>query len=101
MTKIWYCPHCGYEVTARGKCHRCKDRLIASPLPELRPAADDDEVGYRLEDWTEQARGVLIGELIEAQILHRFEDDELVVSADDEAAVDDLVAEVATTYLVG
>ena len=21
MSKIWYCPNCGYEVTSRGRCH--------------------------------------------------------------------------------
>ncbi|MGH9058766.1 MAG: hypothetical protein ACRDZY_04510, partial [Acidimicrobiales bacterium] len=95
MSKIWFCPTCGYEVSSRGRCHQCKQRLIASPLPELEVGSEDDEVGYRLDDWTDAGRGRLIEELVDAQILHRFEDDELVVAADDEGRVDDLVAEVA------
>ena len=33
--KIWYCSNCGYEVTNRGRCHACKERLVASELPQL------------------------------------------------------------------
>jgi hypothetical protein len=95
MSKIWYCPNCGYEVGARGRCHLCRQRLVASRLPELETDDEDDEVGYRLDDWADRDRGRLIEWLNRDGILHRFEDDELVVAADDEARVDDLVAEVA------
>lgn len=95
MSRIWYCPTCGYEVTSRGRCHSCGERLVASELPEL--AADGgDEVGYRLDEWTDRDRGRLIEALNDGAILHRFEDDELVVAAEDEATVDDLVTEVTT-----
>jgi hypothetical protein len=53
---------------------------------------DDDEVGYRLDDWTDEDRGRLIVELNQLEVRHRFEDDELVVSAEDEARLDDLLA---------
>jgi hypothetical protein len=95
MTKIWYCANCGYEVSSRGRCHQCRQRLVASSLPELPAGEDDDEVGYRLDTWTDRERGRLIEQLNELEILHRFEEDELVVAAEDETRVDDLVAELA------
>jgi hypothetical protein len=95
VSKIWYCRNCGYEVTSRGRCHLCRERLVASALPELPAGDDDDEVGYRLEGWSDRERGRLIERLNVDEVLHRFEADELVVSAEDEARVDDLVAELA------
>ena len=95
MTRIWYCANCGYEVTSRGRCHLCHDKLVASELPELATGDDEDEVGYRLDGWSDRARGILIERLNDLALLHRFEDDELVVAAEDESPVDDLVAEVA------
>lgn len=93
--KIWYCATCGYEVESRGRCHRCRQKLVASPLPALEPAAaEDDEVGYRLEGWADRTRGRLIEALVAAGVRHRFEDDELVVGVDDEDRTDALVAEV-------
>jgi len=93
--KIWYCPNCGYEVTRRGRCHACKERLVPSALPQLETADEDEEVGYRLEDWGDRQRGRLIEHLNDSEILHRFEEDELVVSSEDEARVDDLLAELS------
>src|ERR1700722_9334280 len=95
MSRIWYCPNCGYEVGSRGRCHQCRERLIESPLPALAAGEDDDEVGYRLNGWSDRARGRLIEVLIEEGVLHRFEDDELVVTAADEERTDDLTAAVA------
>ncbi len=95
MSKIWYCPNCGYEVSARGRCHLCRQRLVASRLPELETEDEDDEVGYRLDDWSDRQRGRLIEWLNRDEIPHRFEDDELVVTAEDETRVDDLMAELA------
>lgn len=95
MSKIWYCATCGYEVRSRGRCHRCREKLALSPLPELEPAAEEDEVGYRLDDWSDERRGRLIEELFKHEVLHRFEDEELVIAVDDEERVDALVSEVA------
>ncbi|MDQ2726342.1 MAG: hypothetical protein M3Y91_00380 [Actinomycetota bacterium] len=92
MTKVWYCSTCGYEVEFRGRCHQCGQRLEQSPMPELEPGAEEDELGYRLDDWADDARGRMIVELIDATIAHRFEDDELVVDVGDEEQVDLLVA---------
>lgn len=95
-TKIWYCVNCGYETDHRGRCHRCRARLDASPLAELEPGDEEDEVGYRVEEWADADRGRLIVALIRANVAHRFEDDELVVDAEDEDKVDDLLAELRT-----
>jgi hypothetical protein len=89
--KVWYCENCGYEVNSRGRCHSCGARLIASPLPELESGPDDDEVGYRLDLWDDRTRARLIEALILAGVLHRFEEEELVILAVDEAEVDRLV----------
>jgi len=89
--KVWYCENCGYEVNGRGRCHSCGARLIASTLPELESGPDDDEVGYRLDLWDDRTRARLIESLILAGVLHRFEEEELVILAVDEAQVDRLV----------
>ena len=67
---------------------------MASPLPELESGPDDDEVGYRLDMWDDPTRARLIQALITAGVLHRFEEEELVILAVDEAEVDQLVARV-------
>jgi plasmid stabilization system protein ParE len=93
-TKVWYCANCGYEVNGRGRCHSCGERLVASSLPELESGPDDDEVGYRLDMWDDPTRARLIEALINAGVRHRFEEEELVILAVDEAEVDQLVARV-------
>jgi hypothetical protein len=95
MAQVWYCTHCGYEVNRGGKCHNCKDPLTASPLNELAEGEVDDELGYRLNDWEDEDRGQLIEALVETGIRHRFEGDELVVSAQDEVQVDRLMSDVS------
>ena len=91
MAEIWYCVRCGYEVHKRGKCHNCKEPLVASPLKELAEGEVPDEVGYSLEEWDDAARGELIAALVDRKLRHRFDGDELVVAADDEVTVDELV----------
>jgi hypothetical protein len=95
VTRIWYCANCGYEVSSRGRCHACRDKLTPSALPELETGLEEDEVGYRIDGWSDRDRGRLIVRLNDMGIVHRFEDDELVVDAEDEARVDDLVAVLA------
>jgi len=95
MARVWYCAHCGYEVNRGGRCHNCKEPLTASPLTELAEGETDDELGYRLNDWEDEDRGQLIEALVEADIRHRFEGDELVVSAGDEVRVDRLMSDVS------
>jgi hypothetical protein len=101
MTKVWYCPNCGYEVGSRGRCHSCHERLVPSSLPPLRKGREEDEVGYRLEGWSDRERGQLIELLNDLEILHRFEEDELVVDAADETRVDDLLAELQEAHAAG
>jgi hypothetical protein len=96
MAKVWYCPNCGYEVRSRGRCHSCREKLIASDLAELEAAVDEDnEVGYRIGWWGDRDRGRLIEYLNVMRIPHRFEDEELVVGAEDEDRVDDLLEELS------
>jgi hypothetical protein len=95
VTRIWYCANCGYEVSSRGRCHACRAKLTPSALPELETGLEEDEVGYRIDGWSDRDRGRLIVRLNDMGIVHRFEDDELVVDAEDEARVDDLVAVLA------
>ncbi len=92
--KVWYCPRCGYEVNSQGRCHSCGERLLSSPLPELDSGPEDEEVGYRLDQWDDETRGRLIQVLISAGVRHRFEEEELVILAVDEAGVDKIVAQV-------
>lgn len=99
MTKIWYCRNCGYEVTRRGRCHACREKLTPSALPRLESSHEDEEVGYNIEGWPEADRGMLIQRLNDMGIVHRFEDEELVVDASDEQRVDDLVAVLADAGL--
>lgn len=70
-------------------------------MPELASGPDDDEVGYRVVDWTDRDRGQLIVRLNDMGIEHRFEEDELVIDAADEARVDDLVAMLGETAEAG
>jgi len=93
VSRVWYCATCGYEVDGGGRCHRCKERLVSSPLAELAEGEADDEVGYRLTGWEDRQRGELIEALIDNEVRHRFEGDELVVAGDDEAVADEIVAE--------
>lgn len=72
---------------------------MASALPQLVAGGDEDEVGYRIDTWTDRDRGRLIVDLNNLGILHRFEEDELVVGAEDEERVDDLVAELSEAPL--
>jgi hypothetical protein len=88
MSGIWYCRSCGYEVPKGGRCHNCHQALVETDLTELTEGEVDDEVGYRLDDWSDDARGALIEALVADGIRHRFEGDELVIGADDEATVD-------------
>jgi hypothetical protein len=93
MSKIWYCTECGYEADRGGRCHNCDEFMVPSPLAELGVDEVGEEVGYRLGEWEDQARGELISGLIFHQIRHRFEGDELVVAATDEERTDKLVEE--------
>lgn len=101
MARVWYCVNCGYEVHSRGRCHACRAKLVPSDMAELEPLLEEDEVAYRIDGWTDRDRGQLIVRLNDLGIVHRFEEDELVVEASDEARVDDLVATLGDTAEAG
>jgi hypothetical protein len=91
MSGLWYCPSCGYEIERGGRCHNCKQPLVDTGMDELAAGQSDDEVGYRLDEWEDAARGQLIAALVDRRIRHRFEGDELVVGGEDEAVVDEVI----------
>ena len=101
MARVWYCVNCGYEVHSRGRCHACRAKLVPSAMAELEPLLEEDEVAYRIDGWTDRDRGQLIVRLNDLGIQHRFEEEELVVEASDEARVDDLVAMLGDTAEAG
>ena len=103
---MWWCDACGYEIASPGRCAQCTNPLEALPLAELSVGDPMNEVGYTLANWNARARSFLIEVLAQAEIAHRIEDDgELVVSIDDEACVDRIVADLSgsargTSWLV-
>lgn len=70
-------------------------------MPELEALPEDEEVAYRIDGWTDRDRGQLIVRLNDLGISHRFEEEELIVEASDEARVDDLVAMLGETAEAG
>jgi hypothetical protein len=99
--RVWYCITCGYEVTTGGRCYSCGQALLESPLSELPPLGASYELGYDLGDWNDDGRGRLIQALLSAGIVHRLEDDELVILAADEARADTILSGVASPSGVG
>lgn len=95
------CPDCGaqYVATVR-RCIDCDVVLIdvvaadaAGAEPSsASPMGDGDQVGYELAGWGNQLKVSLEGMLDNAGIARAWEAGALVVSANDEAAVDDLIA---------
>jgi hypothetical protein len=101
MSGLWYCPTCGYEIDRGGRCHNCKQPLVETDLEELPAGQVEEEVGYRLDEWEDAARGQLIEVLVDRRIRHRFEGDELVVSSEDETVVDELIDRLTAGELPG
>ncbi len=66
--QVWYCANCGYEVRVPRPLPRVGEKLVASGLPVLESLDEDDEVGYRIEDWEDWERGRLIVALNELEI---------------------------------
>ena len=89
------CPWCGAEYgVADTKCWDCKLSLIDAPLPSLGEVtdADDDDVGFELEEWSAGERGRLSAGLRERGIAFRWEPGlTLVVGPADEELVDGLL----------
>ena len=95
------CPDCGaqYVATVR-RCIDCDVVLIdvasgdatGTEPSSASPMGDGDQVGYELAGWGNQLKVSLEGMLDRAGIARAWEAGALVVSAADEAAVDDLIA---------
>ena len=99
------CPTCGaqYVATVR-RCIDCDVPLVdetrpTGPEDEVEPVSstaaplgDGDQVGYELEGWGNQLKVTLEGMLDRAGIARAWEAGALVVAAQDEEAVDDLIA---------
>lgn len=95
------CPQCGaqYVATVR-RCIDCDVVLVDQARPEATgddgstasPLGAGDQVGYELEGWGNQLKVTLEGMLEKAGIGRVWEAGALVVSATDEAAIDDLIA---------
>jgi len=93
------CPDCGaqYVATVR-RCIDCDVVLVeetsgsAEAESTATPMGDGDQVGYELEGWGNQLKVTLEGMLDNAGIHRAWEAGALVVAAQDEEAVDDLIA---------
>ncbi len=100
------CPDCGaqYVATVR-RCIDCDVMLADEPSPVADTDADageaasggapvggGDQLGYELEGWGNQLKVTLEGMLARAGIGRVWEAGALVVAAEDEAAVDELIA---------
>jgi hypothetical protein len=65
--------------------------LAATGASSAPPAEAGSEMEYDLSDWNAQARAILTGRLIEADIPFRWEGGLVVVAAQDERLVDDVI----------
>jgi len=95
------CANCGAQYLATvERCADCGEELVDGPddeeaeeagLGEEHPA---DQIAYELHEWANESRVTLDGMLTRQGIIHVWEAATLVVRADDEAQVDELVDEV-------
>jgi len=95
------CPDCGaqYVATVR-RCIDCDVVLVDEAAPEAEgeatsagaPLGDGDQVGYELDGWGNQLKVTLEGMLDRAGVPRAWEAGALVVSAQHEEVVDDLIA---------
>ena len=87
------CPWCGAEYCVTDtRCWDCKLSLVDRPEPTLAEGADDDDVGFELEEWSAGERGRLSAGLRERAIDFRWEPGlTLVVGLADEDLVDSLL----------
>ena len=97
------CPWCGAEYSASDtRCWDCKLSLVDRPPPTLAEGADEDDVGFELEEWSAGERGRLSAGLRERGIAFRWEPGlTLVVGGADEDLVDSLLDDMESSDRVG
>ena len=97
------CPWCGAEYCVTDtRCWDCKLSLVDRPEPTLAEGADDDDVGFELEEWSAGERGRLSAGLRERAIAFRWEPGlTLVVGVPDEDLVDSLLDAMESSDRVG
>jgi hypothetical protein len=95
------CPNCGSQYVASvRRCIDCDVVLVDEVDPEAveataaSPIGDGDQIGYELEGWGNQLKVTLEGMLDKAGIRRVWESGALVVPADREEEVDQLIATV-------
>ncbi len=97
------CPECGAQYVASvRRCIDCDVVLVDDPtggeaaessaVSDRAPLGDGDEIGYELEGWGNQLKVALEGMLENATIPRVWEAGALVVPAEFEARVDELIA---------
>jgi hypothetical protein len=97
-----WCFQCGTEYTAGEEtCSECGVGLVAEPplAPEEVGADDEEQLEYDFHEWSFESRRKLDQLLTSADILHSWQGASMIVRANDEDAVDDLVEEVEQTDL--
>lgn len=73
---------------------------LFGPFP-IALADDAESVEYGLDEWPEGDRTVLTAALVEAEIPHRWDDTTVVVAADAEQAVDEILDRIESGELAG
>jgi len=91
-------PHAwdGTELVVPESVEEAADAVLERLEEEIGPFpvgldADDESVEYGLDEWSDADRSTLTSAMVEAQIPHRWEGTTLLVAADAEESVDDLL----------
>ena len=92
-----WCFQCGaeYEVGV-AECLECGVGLVPEPpiAPEEVGSPDDEQLAYEFHDWAFESRRMLDQLLTSRAIVHAWQGATMIVRADDESEVDELVEEV-------
>ena len=101
MSSLW-CFQCGseYELGVES-CIECGVGLVDTPplAPEEVGGHDEEQLAYELHDWAFESRRMLDQLLTSGGIAHSWQGASLIVRAEDETKVDELVEEVEQATL--
>ena len=92
-----WCFQCGAEYDASVvECLECGVGLVAEPpIPaEAVGSEEEEQLAYEFHDWAFESRRMLDQLMTSRHISHAWQGATMIVRADDESAVDDLVEEV-------